>query len=209
MLAALSGTRHEVLTAVALQARRPDRVALSRFGGRSFKALSREEIAQYVASGECDDKAGAYAIQGRAARFIVELRGSYSGIMGLPLYETGQLLDKLRQLPLSRRHERRHPDQRHAAGDARRGHRARARCRSCTSSARSSAAWSATSTSGKVARVLPGMQSAFIDIGLERAAFLHVADIWQRQPDGDRPATPAERRSRSILVRRPAADWCR
>ena len=50
---------------------------------------------QYVATGECDDKAGAYAIQGRAGRFVVELRGSYSGVMGLPLYETGQLLDKL------------------------------------------------------------------------------------------------------------------
>ena len=41
---------------------------------------------------------------------------------------------------------------------------------------------------GKVARVLPGMQSAFIDMGLERAAFLHVADVWQRQPDGEPPA---------------------
>jgi septum formation protein len=61
-----------------------------------FKKLSSEEIAQYVASGDCDDKAGAYAIQGRAARFIIELRGSYSGVMGLPLYETSQLLDKLR-----------------------------------------------------------------------------------------------------------------
>jgi len=61
-----------------------------------LKALSEEEIRLYVASGECDDKAGAYAIQGRAARFVVELRGSYSGVMGLPLYETSQLLDKLR-----------------------------------------------------------------------------------------------------------------
>ena len=60
-----------------------------------FKKLADEEIRQYVATGECDDKAGAYAIQGRAARFIVELRGSYSGVMGLPLYETSQLLDKL------------------------------------------------------------------------------------------------------------------
>jgi septum formation protein len=58
--------------------------------------MAPEEIAQYVASGEGDDKAGAYAIQGRAARFIVELRGSYSGVMGLPLYETSVLLDKLR-----------------------------------------------------------------------------------------------------------------
>ena len=61
-----------------------------------MKKLSADEIAQYVAGGEGDDKAGAYAIQGRAARFVVELRGSYSGVMGLPLYETSQLLEKLR-----------------------------------------------------------------------------------------------------------------
>jgi septum formation protein len=96
MLAQLSGQRHEVLTAVALM--RDDELdsALSR-SEVLFKNLSSEEIAQYVASGDCDDKAGAYAIQGRAARFIIELRGSYSGVMGLPLYETGQLLDRLAQ----------------------------------------------------------------------------------------------------------------
>jgi septum formation protein len=95
MLAALSGQRHEVMTAVALT--RDDEIesALSR-SEVQFKRLTPEEIAQYVATGESDDKAGAYAIQGRAARFIVELRGSYSGVMGLPLYETSQLLDKLR-----------------------------------------------------------------------------------------------------------------
>jgi septum formation protein len=94
MLAALSGQRHEVLSAVALM--RDDQVesAISR-SEVQFKKLSAEEIAQYVGTGESDDKAGAYAIQGRAARFIVELRGSYSGVMGLPLYETSQLLDKL------------------------------------------------------------------------------------------------------------------
>jgi septum formation protein len=96
MLAALSGQRHEVLTAVALK--RDDDLfsSLSR-SDVQFKKLSAEEIAQYVATGEGDDKAGAYAIQGRAARFIVELHGSYSGVMGLPLYETSQLLDKLRE----------------------------------------------------------------------------------------------------------------
>jgi septum formation protein len=95
MLASLSGQRHEVLTAVALT--RDDQLdsALSR-SEVQFKRLSAEEIAQYVATGECEDKAGAYAIQGRAARFVVELRGSYSGVMGLPLYETSQLLEKLR-----------------------------------------------------------------------------------------------------------------
>jgi septum formation protein len=94
MLAALSGTRHEVLTAVALQQGEWLESVLS-VSEVEFKKLSDEEIRQYVATGECDDKAGAYAIQGRAARFIVELRGSYTGVMGLPLYETGQLLDKV------------------------------------------------------------------------------------------------------------------
>ena len=100
MLARLSGQRHEVLSAVALKRDDWLESALSR-SEVQFKKLSAEEIAQYTASGECDDKAGAYAIQGRAARFIAELRGSYSGVMGLPLYETAQLLDKLR--------DRRHP----------------------------------------------------------------------------------------------------
>jgi len=94
MLAALSGRSHQVLTAVALKQEDWMESAVSRSEVR-FKPLSAEEIAEYTATGECDDKAGAYAIQGRAARFIVELRGSYSGVMGLPLYETGQLLEKL------------------------------------------------------------------------------------------------------------------
>ena len=94
MLDALSGRRHEVLTAVALK--NEDRLvsALS-VSEVAFKKLSQEEIREYVASGECDDKAGAYAIQGRAARFITELRGSYSGVMGLPLYETAELLERM------------------------------------------------------------------------------------------------------------------
>jgi septum formation protein len=95
MLALLSGERHEVLTGVALKHQDQVEFALS-ISEVLLKKLSPEEIAQYVASGEGDDKAGAYAIQGRAARFIVELRGSYSGVMGLPLYETSLLLDKLR-----------------------------------------------------------------------------------------------------------------
>jgi septum formation protein len=94
MLERLSGRQHEVLTAVALKYDDWIESALSRSEVR-FKTLSAQEIAQYTASGECDDKAGAYAIQGRAGRFVAELRGSYSGVMGLPLYETGELLDKL------------------------------------------------------------------------------------------------------------------
>jgi len=95
MLASLSGRTHEVLTAAALKSGDWLEAVVSRSEVR-LKALSEEEIRLYVATGECDDKAGAYAIQGRAARFVVELRGSYSGVMGLPLYETSQLLDKLR-----------------------------------------------------------------------------------------------------------------
>jgi len=94
MLERLSGRQHEVLTAVALKYDDWIESALSRSEVR-FKPLSAQEIAQYTASGECDDKAGAYAIQGRAGRFVAELRGSYSGVMGLPLYETAQLLERM------------------------------------------------------------------------------------------------------------------
>jgi septum formation protein len=83
-----------VLTAAALKYVDWIETVVSRSEVR-LKALTEDDIRQYVATGECDDKAGAYAIQGRAARFVVELRGSYSGVMGLPLYETGLLLEKL------------------------------------------------------------------------------------------------------------------
>jgi len=103
MLAALSGKRHEVLTAVALQQDDEVETALS-VSEVQFRGLSAEEIHDYVATGESDDKAGAYAIQGRAALFVTEIRGSQSGIVGLPLYETAQLLQKM-----SGRRERRSP----------------------------------------------------------------------------------------------------
>ena len=60
-----------------------------------FRLLSESEIATYVASGEPFDKAGAYGIQGRAALFIEHLSGSYSGVMGLPLFETAELLKEV------------------------------------------------------------------------------------------------------------------
>jgi septum formation protein len=91
MLRLLSGREHRVLTAVAL--RFADRAELAVSESRvCFRALAEDDIEAYVASGEPTDKAGAYAIQGRAAAFITELHGSYSGVMGLPLYETAQLL---------------------------------------------------------------------------------------------------------------------
>lgn len=94
MLAALSGKRHEVLTAVALQFEDQVETALS-VSEVQFRELTPEDINDYVATGEPDDKAGAYAIQGRAALFVREIRGSQSGIVGLPLYETAQLLQKM------------------------------------------------------------------------------------------------------------------
>jgi septum formation protein len=93
MLGALAGKRHEVLTAVVIRNDAQVEAVLST-SEVAFKPLSADEIRRYVASGECDDKAGAYAIQGRAGAFITELRGSFSGVMGLPLYETSQLLEK-------------------------------------------------------------------------------------------------------------------
>ena len=101
MLAALSGRKHEVLTAVAMKYDERVEMAVSRTEVE-FRALADEEIEQYVATGEADDKAGAYAIQGRAGQFIVEIRGSYSGVMGLPLYETAQLITHM-GLPQDRR----------------------------------------------------------------------------------------------------------
>jgi len=90
-LARLSGREHEVLTAVAFKFIERMEAELSVTAVR-FRALSSAEIARYVASGEPRDKAGAYGIQGRAGAFIAEIRGSYSGVMGLPLYETELLL---------------------------------------------------------------------------------------------------------------------
>lgn len=91
MLRELSGTTHRVLTAVAVQNGRKRREAVSD-SRVSFAPLTAREIRDYVASGEPMGKAGAYAVQGRAAAFITGIRGSYPGIMGLPLYETAQLL---------------------------------------------------------------------------------------------------------------------
>jgi len=94
MLAELSGTRHQVLTAVAVKHESQFESVLS-VSDVEFKPLSPAEIRLYCTTGECDDKAVAYAMQGRVAQFIVELRGSFSGVMGLPLYETAQLLERM------------------------------------------------------------------------------------------------------------------
>lgn len=92
MLELLSGRRHQVLSSICLVA--PDdtitaRTVVTRV---SFKRLSKEEFDAYIASGEWEGKAGAYAIQGRAGIFVRGLEGSYSNVVGLPLHETANLL---------------------------------------------------------------------------------------------------------------------
>ena len=91
MLRELSGSTHRVLTAVAVGQGRKVRQALSDSRVR-FAQMGRAQIAAYVAGGEPMGTAGAYAVQGRAAAFIEHISGSYSGIMGLPMHETAQLL---------------------------------------------------------------------------------------------------------------------
>jgi septum formation protein len=90
MLAQLSGREHEVLSAVALLYAGTLHAALSRSRVR-LRALSRQECEAYWESGEPLGKAGSYAIQGRGAAYVEDLHGSYSGVMGLPLFETAGL----------------------------------------------------------------------------------------------------------------------
>ena len=92
MLGELAGKSHRVLTAIALGTGNLRKQALN-VSRVTFCALSPAHISDYVATGEPLGKAGAYAVQGRAATFISHISGSYSGIMGLPLFETAQLLD--------------------------------------------------------------------------------------------------------------------
>lgn len=94
ILRRLSGKTHQVMSAVALSHWGQASAVLSITEVR-FRELSDEEIRRYIGSGEPMDKAGAYAIQGRAAGFIASIAGSYSGVMGLPLFETVELLKKI------------------------------------------------------------------------------------------------------------------
>ena len=91
MLHALSGRTHEVITSVALKTDE-DLQQLTQVSKVTFASLDAEIIDAYCATSEPYDKAGAYGIQGMAAAFIENIEGSYSGIMGLPLFETTQLL---------------------------------------------------------------------------------------------------------------------
>jgi len=94
ILRRIEGRTHRVLTAVAISdgERTESRLSASDV---EFRPLTEEAIRRYIATGEPMDKAGAYGIQGRAAAFITKICGSYSGIMGLPLYETTSLLEVL------------------------------------------------------------------------------------------------------------------
>ena len=92
MLLTLSGRSHQVLSAVALATGRESvRLSESRV---TFRTLTPAQCAAYWDTGEPRDKAGGYAIQGRAAVFVFRLEGSYSGVMGLPVYETAELLQE-------------------------------------------------------------------------------------------------------------------
>lgn len=93
ILSLLAGRGHKVMSAVALGMGGRIESALS-VSCVEFRALSEVDIRRYIASGEPFGKAGAYAIQGRAAAFVTRIAGSYSGIMGLPLAETAELLAK-------------------------------------------------------------------------------------------------------------------
>ncbi len=94
MLSSMSGQWHEILSAVAITYQGETTVKLNR-NRVLFRQLTNDEIKTYWETGEPQDKAGAYAIQGLAAPFIERIEGSYSGIMGLPLFETAELLKLL------------------------------------------------------------------------------------------------------------------
>ena len=95
ILTMLSGKVHEVLTSVAVIVNPNEKpIQLTQVSEVQFAGLSPEQITSYIASGEPFGKAGAYGIQGLGGSFIPTIRGSYSGIMGLPIYETKLLLDR-------------------------------------------------------------------------------------------------------------------
>jgi len=98
MLRRLSGRTHEVLTAVVVVSKALEAHMCSRTKV-SFTELTDDEIAAYIASGEPMGKAGAYAIQGAAEQFVHHLAGSFSGVMGLPLHETAQLVRQFGIIP--------------------------------------------------------------------------------------------------------------
>ncbi len=201
-LAALSGREHQVLTAVALASaqRIESRVVASRV---RFRPLRAGEAEAYWATGEPCDKAGSYGIQGLAAVFVSQLEGSYSAVVGLPLCETAAAAGGVRD-PVLAGLTCRPTTVRVAAApgqqsDARVGRMSEEILINITPMESRVAVVEngvlqevhvertqkrgivGNIYKGKVVRVLPGMQAAFVDIGLERAAFIHAAEISTRE----------------------------
>ncbi|MDF7660033.1 Maf family protein [Erwiniaceae bacterium L1_54_6] len=97
MLSKLSGQTHQVMTAVALADHKQQLDCLV-VTDVTFRKITTEEIAHYIASGEPMDKAGAYGIQGMGGNFVRKINGSYHAVVGLPLVETGELLSNFQSL---------------------------------------------------------------------------------------------------------------
>lgn len=101
MLRMLSGETHEVMTSICILDARFDHILIENVITQvTFRRISDLEISQYWQSGEPQDKAGAYGIQGLGSVFVESIRGSYSAVVGLPLYETAQLLQEIGIMPL-------------------------------------------------------------------------------------------------------------
>lgn len=94
MLTRLSGQTHEVLTAISLILKNEKEIHALNISRVTFSVLDERDISSYVASGEANDKAGGYGVQGKAAVFISRLEGSYSAVVGLPLFELSELFKK-------------------------------------------------------------------------------------------------------------------
>ncbi len=165
----------------------------------------RTEAREYWNTGEPCDKAGGYAIQGCGAVFVADLRGSYSGVMGLPLYETAELLKGGRRADLAA-----------TAASAERMsteilinasiHEARAAVvengvlQEVFLERASRRGLISNIYKGRVSRVLPGMQAAFIEIGMERTAFLHASDIFDPRHAGTGIEAPRTENIRTLVA---------
>ena len=99
MLSILSGKTHQVMTCVAVKLHQKIELVTSTTDV-TFASLSEQQIDYYVSSGDCLDKAGSYGIQGYAASFVQTISGSYSGVVGLPLYEVAKLLQNFEYIPI-------------------------------------------------------------------------------------------------------------
>ena len=103
MLSSLSGTRHVVITGVAILAPGGVRIIAAETTYVTMRKMTEAEIEGYIASGEWDGKAGAYAIQETADRFVEKLEGSFSNVVGLPMELVGRMLDEIRARPEAHR----------------------------------------------------------------------------------------------------------